>query len=145
MERAFFLYTRSSDVEASRRFYGELIGLEEIWHEPGLGVAYAINEAVQFSIAHDPATPLAQDWAYQPGWVHGLGVEPEPSQAAASWSIPLEPDRFRAAVRKLQAAGVEALRSDPVWVNYWSYVVKDPMGQTVELSDPYSDGPGMSQ
>jgi catechol 2,3-dioxygenase-like lactoylglutathione lyase family enzyme len=141
MTRAFFLYTRSSDVEASRRFYGELIGLEEIWHDPGLDVSYAINDAVQFSIAHDPATPVAQDWAYQPGWVLGLGVEPEPSHAAASWSIPLEPGHFRVAVGKLQAAGVEALRPDPVWVNYWSYVVKDPMGQTVELSDPHSDGP----
>jgi catechol 2,3-dioxygenase-like lactoylglutathione lyase family enzyme len=141
MTRAFFLYTRSSDVEASRRFYGELIGLEEIWHEAGWTVSYAINDAVQFSIAHDPATPVAQDWAYQPGWVLGLGVKPEPSQAAASWSIPLEPDHFRVAVAKLQAAGVEALRPDPIWVNYWSYVVKDPMGQTVELSDPHSDGP----
>lgn len=30
------------------------------------------------------------------------------------------------------------LRAEPSWVGYWNYVVEDPMGQTVELTDPVS-------
>ncbi len=48
---------------------------------------------------------------------------------------------FEAAVKRLQQANVEALRPEKFWVGYWSYVVKDPMGQTVELADPVTIGP----
>lgn len=143
MTCAFFLYTRSSDVEASRRFYSELLGLHEIWHEAGMDVSYKLgDDAVQLSIEYDADTPRATQWASQPGWVLGLGVEPRPRRATASWSIALEPSHFRGAVARLRDAAVEALRPEPFWVGYWSFVVKDPMGQTVELSDPHSDGPG---
>jgi hypothetical protein len=129
MTRAFFLYTRSSDVEASRTFYGELIGLEEIWHEAGLDVSYVINDAVQFSIAHDPATPVAQDWAYQPGWVLSLGVEPEPSQAAASWSIPLEPGPLPGRGRQAPGGGRRGTPTRP------------RLGELLELRVEGPDGP----
>lgn len=140
-DRAFFLYTRSNDLPASRRFYREFIGLEQIWDEAD-SIAFAVDDVVQLAIDLDAeAVPLSA-WSFQPGWVHGLEVEPAPSYAMASWSIALAPDSFAGAVARLQDAGIEALRSEPFWVGYWSYVVRDPMGQTVELSDPVSAAPG---
>ena len=57
------------------------------------------------------------------------------------FSISLSPEKFQHAVARLQQAGVEVLQPEPFWVGYWSFVAKDPMGQTVELSDPLTDGP----
>ncbi|WP_299169242.1 VOC family protein [uncultured Arthrobacter sp.] len=137
---AFFLYTRSNNVDASRRFYSELVGLDQIWDEMG-DIAFVVGDSVQFSIGHDPNATVDSEWAFQPGWVFGLGIEPSPSRASASWSIPLSPESFSKAVARLQEADIAALRSEPFWVGYWSYVVKDPMGQTVELTDRISAGP----
>lgn len=136
----FFLYTRSNDIVASRRFYTELLGLHQIWDEPGT-IAYVIGDGVQFLVAHEPEAPVQQGWAFQPGWAHAPGIEPVPHHAAGSWSIALDPGGFAAAVRRLRQAAVPALRSEPFWVGYWSYVVRDPMGQTVEISDPVSTAP----
>src|SRR5699024_5080471 len=113
--RRFFLYTRSNDLVASRHFYTDLVGLEQIWDETG-SIAYGIADAVQFSIDFDPAAIAETGWAFQPGWVFGLGIQPQPPLARASWSIPLTPEHFRAAVSRLQRAEVEALRPGPFWV-----------------------------
>lgn len=136
----FFLYTHSSDLGASRRFYSDLIGLDQIWDELD-DIAYLVGDTVQFSIGHDPEARVVDEWAFQPGWVFGLGIKPNPTRMHASWSIPLLPESFANAVARLQVAGVFTLRPEPFWVGYWSYVVRDPMGQTVELSDPVSAGP----
>lgn len=135
MTRDFFLYTISNDLAASRRFYTDLLGLEKIWDEPE-ALAYALGSAVQLSIGLDGDAEPASEWAFQPDWAYGLGVDPLPRHAVASWSIALDPQAFTAVVGRLQSAGVPALRPEPFWVGYWSYVVRDPMGYTVELSDP---------
>lgn len=138
--REFFLYTRSNDIAASRRFYTDLVGLDQIWDEHE-GIAYGIGQTVQLFIGHDPGAEPETQWAFQPGWAEGLGIQPRPSHAVASWSIALSPTSFRAAVGRLRHAAAEALRPEPFWVGYWSYVVKDPMGHTVELTDAVSAGP----
>ena len=125
---------------SSRRFYSDLLGLDQIRDEVG-DIAYVVGGTVQFSIGYDPDATAANEWAFQPGWVFGLGIEPSPRRTPASWSIPLSPESFLRAVARLQAVGIAALRPEPFWVGYWSYVVKDPMGQTVELTDPVSAGP----
>lgn len=140
VDRKFFLYTRSNDIAASRRFYTDLVGLEQVWDQPD-SIAYGIDDAVQLSVDHDPEASAAPDWSFQPGWGFGLNIDPVPRHAPASWSIALSPERFTGAVGRLQRAGIEALRREPFWVGYWSFVVRDPMGQTVELSDPFSGGP----
>lgn len=142
-QRSFFLYTRSRDLPASRRFYRDLLGLELIWDEPD-SLAFALGTQVQLAIDLCPEAEPAAAWSAQPGWVYGLELDPVPARQPASWSIALAPQDFRAAVRRLQQAGVTALRSEPFWVGYWSYVVQDPMGQTVELSDPLSPAPAPS-
>ena len=139
VDRRFFLYTRNNDLTASRRFYTDLVGLEQIWDTPD-SIAYGIDDAVQFSIDHDPDATPTSGWVFQPGWVLGLDVDPHPPHGIASWSIPLAPEEFRAAVDRLQSAGIESLRPEPFWVGFWSYVIQDPMGQTVELSDSATPG-----
>ena len=125
---------------ASRQFYSDLIGLEQIWDDIDQ-IAYRIDGGIQFSVRHDPTATISGEWSFQPGWAFGLGIEPGPRSARASWSIPLSPQAFRRTVARLQDAGVDALRPAPFWVGCWSYVVKDPMGQTVELADPTTVGP----
>ncbi len=78
---AFFLYTRSNDVAASRRFYSDLLGLDQIWDEEG-DIAYVFGDSVQFSIGDDPAATADEEWAFQPGWVFGLEIAPKPGVAA---------------------------------------------------------------
>lgn len=138
--RVFFLYTRSNDVAASRRFYSDLLGLDQIWDETD-DIAYMVGDTVQLSIGYERDATVEKEWAFQPGWVFGLGIEPSPRRAIASWSIPLSPESFLSAVARLQDAGTAALQPEPIWVGYWSYAVKDPMGQTVELADAVSAGP----
>ena len=139
-DSTFFFYTGSNDVAASREFYSTLIGLDQIWDEVD-DVAYRIDGRVQFSIRYDQTAAVIDGWSFQPGWVFGLGVEPIPSSSSVSWSVALSPEAFNSAVTRLQDAGTTSLRPEPFWVGYWSYVVKDPMGQTVEISDPITGGP----
>lgn len=136
----FFLYTGSSNIAASREFYSDLIGLQQIWDKTD-HIAYKVAGGIQFSISYDSTATFIQEWSFQPGWAYGLGIEPSPRSARASWSFPLHPTMFHSAVERLQQANVEALRPEKFWVGYWSYVVKDPMGQTVELADPVTIGP----
>ena len=65
----------------------------------------------------------------QPGWAGGTIA------GAPSWSVQLDDEPFRAAVACLQAARIESFHEAPQWVNYWSFPVTDPMGNTVELTD----------
>lgn len=127
-----FLYLYTHDLEQARRFYSDLIGLNEFYYQAGESVAYRCD-ALQFSIEQHPEARSVppEGWALQPGWVGG-------SAPLISWSVECDPAAFRQAVQRLQAAGVSTLTPEPQWVGYWSFVVRDPMGNTVELSDPES-------
>jgi hypothetical protein len=59
--------------------------------------------------------------------------------ALAYFGVELDPEAFRRAVRSLAAAGVTARFSEPQWVGYWSYPVRDPIGHTVEVSTAARD------
>lgn len=130
----YFAYEYTRDVPAAREFYGRLLGLDCIWDEPD-DVAF-VHGDVQLSFSHHPDAPVHADWAFQPGWCHGqLDDAPEVARIP-SISIALEPGQFQAAVARLREAGTPALRPEPFWVGYWSFVVRGPDGRTVEVSDP---------
>lgn len=74
-------------------------------------------------------------WAFQPGWSQGQLVDQPPVEHVRSMSIALPPQRFWPAVARLLQADVRSLRAEPFWVGYWSFVVRDPDGRTLELSD----------
>lgn len=127
-----FLYLHTDDLSAARHFYSNLLGMDEFYFQEGDSVAYRCD-ALQFSIMlTKQPLPRPQGWATQPGWAGDTAPH-------ISWSVECSPADFRMAVSRLRASGVESLHPLPQWQGYWSFVVHDPMGNTVELSDPSSD------
>jgi catechol 2,3-dioxygenase-like lactoylglutathione lyase family enzyme len=132
-----FLYVFCHDLASMRHFYSELIGLQEVYYAPGDdgGLAYTCD-GLQFTIfptSDSLSVPAA--WHQQPGWQGGTLPEP-------SWSITCESDMaFRAALQRLGEAQVSSFFDQPQWLGYWSFPVKDPMGNTVELTLPVSGEP----
>ncbi|PFG39835.1 catechol 2,3-dioxygenase-like lactoylglutathione lyase family enzyme [Georgenia soli] len=135
----WFSYEYCTDLGATREFYGELLGLRQIWDEVD-GVAFE-HDSVQLSFQRLESLERPSGWAFQPGWGHGQLADAPATEDVRSISVALAPAAFRSAVERLRAAGVEALRPEPFWVGYWSFVVKDPDGRTVELSDAGTSGP----
>ncbi len=66
-------------------------------------------------------------WSRQLGWNGGTGSAP-------SWGVELDADGFRAAVDRVLDSRAGTWFDAPQWVGYWSFPVRDPMGNTVELS-----------
>lgn len=124
-----FLYLHGADVEAARRFYGELVGLDEIFFSPDDGVVGFVVGDLQLTVAAHPDPDPAATWSAQLGWEGGTGARP-------SWGVELAADPFVRAVRALVGAGAECRFEEPEWVGYWSFPVRDPGGHTVELSTP---------
>ncbi|KAA3663552.1 MAG: hypothetical protein DWQ04_10245 [Chloroflexi bacterium] len=123
-----FLYLFCNDLHTMRNFYSDLLGLNEIYYSemPDRTVAYDCD-GLQFTIIFNAAAQKASPgWAWQPGWQTG-------SNPIISWSIVLTDGVFQTAVQNLKGASVETFYEEPQWQNYWSFPVKDPMGNTVEI------------
>lgn len=132
----WFAYEYCTDISTTRHFYGELVGLTQIWDQPD-DIAFQ-HGCVQVSFRRVDSLCRPKGWAFQPGWSHGQLSEAPTTEQVRSISIALAPAAFQSAVVRLKTAGVHALRAEPFWVGYWSFVVRDPDGQTVELTDPES-------
>ena len=135
----WFAFECCTDVQATKKFYGDLLGLPQIWDEED-SLAFR-HDCVQLSFMQGTPRRATERWAFQPGWSYGQLPEAPPTQKVGSLALAMEPGNFLKAVDRLQAAAVESLRPEPFWVGYWSFVVKDPDGTTVEISDPHSPGP----
>lgn len=84
-------------------------------------------DGLQITIAHHDDAGAVAGWSRQLGWSGGLASAP-------SWGFELEPDEFRVAVDRVTDARASTWFDEPQWVGYWSFPVRDPMGNTVELS-----------
>lgn len=133
----FFVYIYCNDLAEMRAFYSGLLGLQEIFCQKGPegGLGYHIGD-VQFTIF--PASEeqaVDPSWHWQPGWSGGVN-------RSTSWSIQLGAIQdFRSAVQRLTQAGVSTFYEQPHWQGYWSFPVKDPVGNTVELTCSPVDEP----
>jgi hypothetical protein len=120
----------------------DLVGLNEIFFAEGANGSVAHDcDGLQYTVIADPTVPEKGDgWARQPGWKGG--AQPEPS-----WSIPVSEDTFAVVVKRLAESGAPTFCNDLQWVNYWSYPVKDPMGNTLEIvmSPKVAPEDGMSE
>lgn len=132
----WFAYEYCSDIAATREFYRDLVGLRQVWDEPD-DIAF-VHDCVQVSFLQLESVERPRGWAFQPGWGQGQVPDAPETEHVRSISIALPGADFRAAVGRLTAAGTEALRPEPFWVGYWSFVVRDPDGRTVELTAPES-------
>lgn len=95
-----FLYLHCLDLEPMRRFYSNVLGLDEIFHSTDEGaVGYQIG-TLQLTIAvHNDVEPV-DGWATQLGWKGG-------STAAPSLGVELDSDSFRRAVQAVQSTAVD--------------------------------------
>ena len=123
------VYLSAEDLDAMRWFYGALLALEEVYFSAEEQLLAFDCDGLQFTIYGADVEPSAAGWATQPGWVGG-------TEPAISWSVELPEEEFRPAVERLTRAGIVALHDAPVWVGYWSFPVRDPMGNTVEVTWP---------
>lgn len=122
-----FLYLHCCDLDAMRACYGDAIGLDEIFHsEADRLVGYRVG-SLQLSVQESADAGVVDGWADQLGWDGGGGTVP-------SWGVELSAERFATAVERVRAAGVATFSDAPVWVGYWSFALRDPMGNTVEIS-----------
>lgn len=111
-----------------QRFYGEILGLSEIYASDQQ-VAYDCD-GFQLSILAAPdADPGPEAWATQPGW-EGDTVP------MVSWSVQLGEAEFVRAIHAVRLSTSRTLHDSPQWVGYWSFPVRDPMGNTVEITWP---------
>lgn len=123
-----FIYIFCNDLQAMRYFYTNILGLNEIYYsDPPDGTVAYDCDGLQFTIINNPKAQQApKDWAWQPGWKEGNG-------AITGWSICLTENNYSSVIQKLHTNEVESYYQNPKWLNYWSYPVKDPMGNTVEV------------
>ncbi|MDF1667920.1 MAG: hypothetical protein P1V97_39650 [Planctomycetota bacterium] len=127
MTQKFFLYLYCENLSAMRRFYSETVGLSESFYAPAEALAYDIN-GLQFTIFDSHSVDgKAEGWARQPGWNGG-------EANSMSWSIQLSEPEFNGAIQRLSLYDDPAFYERPHWNGYWSFPVKDPEGNTVELS-----------
>ncbi len=124
---ASFLYLHTSNFEAARDFYSATLGLDEIHRsEAEQVVGYRIG-TLQLTIAAHADAPAPTEWSHQLGWTGGVGSAP-------SWGFQVERDQFRPTVERLRQTSAVAWTNEPTWVGYWSFPVRDPMSNTVEVT-----------
>ncbi|WP_420641740.1 VOC family protein [Candidatus Leptofilum sp.] len=122
-----FIYLPCNNVQAMRHFYSELLRLNEIYFDNSSGGLAYNCDGLQFTFFSDPkAQPISSGWAWQPGWRKG-------DQPVISWSVSYTEEEFRTVVDKLKTEDVISFYEKPHWHFYWSFPVKDPMGNTVEI------------
>ncbi len=127
-----FLYLHASDLEQARDFYTNVLRLKEIYFsEEEQSVGYQVG-SVQITIGQHSQARHIERWSNQLGWQCGTSSDP-------SWGFDLEREPFRDAVDRSRHQASKTYHAEPKWVGYWSFPVKDPMGNTVEISSTDPD------
>jgi len=126
-----FLYFYCNDVDEVREFYTNTLGMIEqsYMNDEEWGWLMYQSDGLQIVIMRAPQeVPVHEEWAPQPGW--GGGELPIPS-----WSIHVPEAKFAGIVKQLNDGGYKVHDTKPMWAqdSYWSFPVKDPMGNTVEV------------
>ena len=123
-----FVYVYCNDVAAMRRFYVDLLGMEISDDMEGYYFCLMCG-GLRFMVfkAENPVEVL-EDWSDQPGWMGG-------NLPRVSWSIGVPVDELGAVAERLAKGGAPTWSAEPFWAqdSYWSFPVRDPMGNTVEV------------
>jgi catechol 2,3-dioxygenase-like lactoylglutathione lyase family enzyme len=128
--RVNFIYGHCHDVAAMRHFYSDLLGLTESSYRNDDEWQWLVYECGCFQLMFfpDPGFAPPSGWCMQPGWDGG-------TVPGTSWSVTVPMEQYAATVHRLRASGVTSFTPHPTWQqgSYWSFPVKDPAGNTVEL------------
>lgn len=121
-----FIYLYCNNLKKMREFYSEILQLNEIYYAEGQALAYDCD-GLQFTIFQTKEKLQSEEgWADQPGWEGG-------TLPKISWSIPFEKQLFKSVVERLIHSEIDKFHSTPLWINYWSFPIKDPAGNSVEI------------
>lgn len=82
---------------------------------------------MQITFSEHAGVVPVREWSTQLGWEGGLVAEP-------SWGFEFGLNDFRRVVEAALAEGVASRFPEPRWVGYWSFPIRDPMGNTVEIT-----------
>lgn len=126
-----FVYNFCNDLGAMRRFYTELLGLDEAAYSEEHRYLCYQSEGFQFMFFRgESEAATVKEWAVQPGGGSGTAE-------VTSWSVEVPEADFGATVQRLLEAGVP-VQGDlkaPDWRQgcYWGITVMDPAGITIEV------------
>ncbi len=124
-----FLYLHCTDLDEARRFYRDGLGLAEIYFSADDRTAGYRVGSLQVTVEETSDVLPVDAWSKQLGWSGG-------SSPAPSWGFELDASEFARVVTRLIEQGTVVWQSEPDWVGYWSFPVKDPMDNTVEITSP---------
>jgi catechol 2,3-dioxygenase-like lactoylglutathione lyase family enzyme len=127
--RIGFIYNCTNSLEDTRRFYTELLGMEESAYKPEWNyLCYRFGDLEFMFFGAEGVLDVPAEFADQPGWEGG-------TLEVTSWSVEVPEADFGKTVERLRAAGVKVFNDKPEWRvdSYWGYTVLDPNGVTVEV------------
>ncbi len=123
-----FVYVYCNDVAAMRHFYVDLLGMQISDDMEGYYFCLMCGGLRFMVFAAENPVEVLEAWSDQPGWMGGV-------LPRVSWSVGVPPEQLDAVARRLTAAGAPTWSAVPFWAqdSYWSFPVRDPMGNTVEV------------
>lgn len=135
-----FLYAICNDVKEMRRFYTELLGMQEghFMDSEDWGWLTLQSEGMQLMFFRwSKELPVNKDWAWQPG---GTVEDAHPMM---SFSVLVPWENYRDTYQRLKEGGVKAQTEAPQWrqSSYWGWTIADPMGNTIEVYAPPPEKP----
>ena len=118
----------ADDLEAARRFYGGVLGLDEIVAQEGRHVFFSCGQTVLLVFRSEASC--------QPPAPDALPVPPHGATGAGHVCLTVAEDELAAMAQHLTAAGI-AIESDFRWPHGpRSIYVRDPAGNSVEFASP---------
>lgn len=123
------IFVYCNDLLAIRKFYSELIGMEERGFSAEHGFCtYKFSGGEMMFFASGEELPVIQEWGDQPGYQGG-------KLKTTSWAVDVPDSEFAAVVSRLKQAGVKTHTEYPEWrfESYRGFNVMDPMGNTAEV------------
>jgi catechol 2,3-dioxygenase-like lactoylglutathione lyase family enzyme len=134
-----YVFNVCNDIPAMRRFYVELLGLEEAAFMDTPEFAWLSVNCGGFQMMWfraDEEQPVPEEFACQPGWEGGV-------LEVTSWAVSIPEGDFAAVFEKLADAGAKLFQPVPDWRqdSYWGLSVLDPMGVTVEVFSAPAEKP----
>lgn len=130
MKKLNTVFEWCSDVVSVRRFYTDLIGLEETFFDEEKGwLTYQVGETLVVYMRAPTELPVAQGWAQTPAYDGGSTYDP-------SWVFEVLPEEFDDVVKRLRQQRSPEQGDPSGSAGGRAFFVKDPMGKTVEIFSP---------
>lgn len=126
MQRLETIFEWCNDITEMRRFYTDLLGLEETFFNADYGwLRHRIGDfETAFIVAPQPV-PVIDAWAVTPTLADGVAF-------VASWLLEVDHDTYTSILARLQGAGINIIHG-PEAESMVNVFVRDPMGKTIEI------------